>query len=300
MVQNNKYILILTWYWKKPKVTLCSTLSTQKSLEKAKNGHAVPQCDHQRAHAALGYLHSLHQVLEKWSCQVVLLDWCVHIPRRGFNTALWSDLSLGPTSDKLLPHWILETVPPGRSNIWVQHWAEAPIQQSMFRDVWTQVNPHSDGGCLGASCCCQGVSLTGMHLVFPQGAKIQASLQLLCGSTYSSLAYQTSQAAAPVSARVLFLYHTRASLRAAWLLGAKAAFHYSGQSSLSGLWGIRLWDQTLLSGVAPTDVQGSFVCVETDLSLCCSWESCTACSGNHEQRAFLLEWITFARFNLFK
>lgn len=44
-----------------------------------------------------------------------------------------------------------------------------------------------------------------------------------------------------------------------------------------------------LLGVAPTDVQGSFVCVETDLSLGCSWESCTACSGNHEQQAFLLD-----------
>lgn len=48
-------------------------------------------------------------------------------------------------------------------------------------------------------------------------------------------------------AGVLYLNHTRASLRAAWLLRAKAAFHYSGQSSLSSLWGIRLQDQTLLS-----------------------------------------------------
>lgn len=68
-----------------------------------------------------------------------------------------------------------------------------------------------------------------------------------CGSTRPPLAYQTSQAAAPVSAGVLYIYHTRASLCAAWLPGAKAAFHYSGQSLLSGLWGIRLQDQTLLS-----------------------------------------------------
>lgn len=68
-----------------------------------------------------------------------------------------------------------------------------------------------------------------------------------CGSTRPPLAYQTSQAAAPVSAGVLYLNHTRPSLRAAWLLRAKAAFHYSGQGSLSGLLGIRLQDQTLHS-----------------------------------------------------
>lgn len=55
-----------------------------------------------------------------------------------------------------------------------------------------------------------------------------------------------------------------------------------------------------LFGVAPTDVQGSFVYAERDLSLGFPRESCTACSGNREQRAFLLEWITFARLNLFK
>lgn len=44
-----------------------------------------------------------------------------------------------------------------------------------------------------------------------------------------------------------------------------------------------------LFGVAPTDMQGSFVCVQTDLSLCSPRESCTACSGNHEQWAFFLE-----------
>lgn len=68
-----------------------------------------------------------------------------------------------------------------------------------------------------------------------------------CGSTCPPLAFQTSYAAAPVSAGVLLLNHTRASLHAAWLLRAKAAFHYPGQSLLSGLWGSRLQDQTLLS-----------------------------------------------------
>ena len=61
------------------------------------------------------------------------------------------------------------------------------------------------------------------------------------------LAYQTSQAAALVRTEVLYLYHTRGSSRAAWLPRAEAAFYYSGQSSLSGLRGIRLQDQTLVS-----------------------------------------------------
>lgn len=49
----------------------------------------------------------------------------------------------------------------------------------MFRDVCTQLIPCSDWGSLCASCCCQGVSLTGIHLVFPQGARTQTSPELL-------------------------------------------------------------------------------------------------------------------------
>lgn len=49
----------------------------------------------------------------------------------------------------------------------------------MFRDVCTQLNPRSDWGSLCASCCCQGVSLTGIHLVFPEGARTQTSPKLL-------------------------------------------------------------------------------------------------------------------------
>lgn len=112
-----------------------------------------------------------------------------------------------------------------------------------------------------------------------------------------------------VRTEVLCFYHTRGSTHAAGELGRQC-------------WGC--WKQRLLSiipvrvhflvcrdsdsrikrlsllGITPTGIQGSFARAETDLSPGSSRESHTACSGNHEQRVFLLGWITSARFNLFK
>lgn len=142
-----------------------------------------------------------------------------------------------------------ETVLVDWSIIWVQYWAEAQIQQSLFGDVHTHTTPHSDQGSLRAPPDAAGGS-SQQELIQSSHEEPGHELPLKCrerGHAGLPLAYQTSQAAALVRAEVLYLYHTRGSSHAARLLKAEAAFYYSGQSSVSSQWGIGLQYSMLAS-----------------------------------------------------